>query len=89
MLQKCKKNNRDNTKKRKNCYMKVAVFNWGNAVALILVRMRANLCNVSHVFNYVASCDTIWYTCVPNLIVLVLFNNLQMTTFVRSHNVIT
>jgi len=26
-----------------------------------------NLCDESHIFNYVASCDTIWHTRVPNL----------------------
>ena len=41
-----------NTKKIEKTATRVAVF---------------NLCDVSHLFNYVASCDTIWYTRVPNL----------------------
>ena len=47
-----------NTKKIEKTATRVAVF---------------NLCDVSHLFNYVASCDTIWYTRVPNLILVLVY----------------
>ena len=59
-----------NTKKIEKTATRVAVF---------------NLCDVSHIFNYVASCDTIWYTRVPNLI-LVLAYYLPMATEVATNS---